>query len=201
MGAFQRKPMRKLAILLIILAVASCSARIPRINEKVPFTKHPVLFGYSYVNYAWGYQNRGWLINNHGLAKAYNVRERNSWHDPSASGPDSGYISANDLVANYNRAGHLILEFSHLMLYQRIPLIDRAARGELSEPTRTAYDRGQMKYFCYNWDPAKGKYKEVLLSLEGDLTQTNLSPAADTLLEWLKGLDLLYQDSLKAWGE
>jgi hypothetical protein len=201
MGAIQRKPMRKLTILLIILAAAGCSSSIKGVSEKVPPTKIPILFSYSYINYAWGYQNRGWLINNHGLAKAYRVLDRNAWHDPAASGPDSGYISANDLLANYNRAGHLILEFSHQMLYRRIPLIAQAARGELSEPTRTAYDRGQMKYSCYYWDPAKGMYKEVLLSLEGDLTQSNLSPAADTLLEWLKGLDLLYQDSLKAWGE
>lgn len=193
--------MRKFTILLIMLAAAACAPSIKGISEKAPPTKQPILFSYSYVNYAWGYQNRGWLINNHGLAKAYNVRDRNAWHDPSASGPDSGYISANDLIANYNRAGHFILEFSHQMLYRRIPLIAQAARSELSEPTRTAYDRGQMKYSCYYWDPARGMYKEVLLSLEGDLTQTNLSPAADTLLEWLKGLDMLYQDSLKAWGE
>jgi uncharacterized protein YceK len=194
--------MRKIAILfLVLLSAAGCSTKVHRISETIPPTKQLILFQYSYINYAWGYQNRGWFINNHGLAKAYRVRDREAWHDPSTSGPDSGYISSAALFSDSAQAGHTFFEYSHFMLSGMIPHITGAVGGPFSEVTRSAYDAGQMKYSCYYWDDAKGMYKDVLLSLSGDLTQTNLSPDADTLLEWLQGLDLIYQDSLKAWGE
>jgi hypothetical protein len=194
--------MRKIVILLFsALALAGCSSHAKRISEKVPPVKQLVLFHYSFINHAWGYQNHGWFINNHGLAMAYRLRDQDEWHDAAESGPDSGYISENDLLADYNQANRVFFEYSHFKLYHMLPFMGEAAQGELSIPAHTSFDRGFMKYTCYQWDSARAMYREVLLGLDGDITQTNLSPAADTLLDWLKDLDPIYRDSLKAWGE
>jgi hypothetical protein len=194
--------MRKTLILFLILTtVGGCSTKIRRISEKNPPTTQLVLFQYSYVNNAWGYQNRGWFVNNHGLAKAYQVRDKNLWQEPSRTGPDSGYISERDLYADYALADKVVFEFSHFILNKMIIRIDSTFAGPFTEPMRGAYDRGLMKYSCYYWDKSKGMYKEVLLSLDGDTKQTNLNPDADTLVGWLKGLEPIYQDSLKAWDE
>jgi hypothetical protein len=194
--------MRKTVILLLIfLAGAACSSKIRRISEKAPPTDQIVLFSYSYINHAWGYQNRGWFINNHGLAKAFRVTDQNLWHEAEKSGPDSGYISQRDLLADYNLADKIIFEYSHFIINGKIELIPKAAAGENSPLEHSAYDAGRGKYSAYYFDKAKGKYKEVVLSISGDWTQTNLSPAADTLNEWLQTLQPIYEDSLRAWDE
>jgi hypothetical protein len=41
-------------------------------------------------------------------------------------------------------------------------------------------------------------FKEILLSLSGDWSQNNLSPAAMELDSWLKRLNQIYADSLAA---
>jgi len=182
-----------------MLTIVSCSSAKLQISEKKPPTTQIVLFHFSYFNAAWGYQNRGWFVNNHGLVKAYRVTDMNLWHDPAQSGPDSGYISEKDLLADYKLADKVVFEFSHFILSKRIKQIGDAAKGELSTPTRTAYDAGRRKYSAYYFDQNKRMYKEVVLSISGDLSQTNLSSTADTLNGWLGDLDPIYEDSLRAW--
>jgi hypothetical protein len=188
----------KMLFFLPLIAIG-CTTQLKKTSESVPPTKQIVLFQYSFMNAAWGYQNRGWFVNNHGLVKAYWVRDPKLWHSIPDSGPDSGYVSKSDLMANYSLADRVFFEFSHFDIYNKLKFIKGASTGELSEPSRTAYDAGQRKYSAYYWDKTKKMYKEVILAITGDLTQTNLSPAADTLYEWLQGLEPFYQDSLRAW--
>jgi hypothetical protein len=194
--------MRKIVIFMLALAaITGCSSKIRRISEKIPPTDQIVLFSYSNINHAWGYQNRGWFIDNHGLAKAYRVTDKNLWHEAEKSGPDSGYISQSDLLADYVLADKVVFEYSHFIITGKIGLIPKAAAGENSTLEHSAYDAGLGKYSAYYFDKAKGEYKEVVLSISGDWTQTNLSPAADTLNEWLQSFQLIYEDSLRAWDE
>ena len=192
--------MKRLPLILIPLVIISCSSKIKRISETTPPTHQRVLFGYSFVNHAWGYQNRGWFIDNHGLAKAYSVRNPKMWHEAAQTGPDSGFISEADLLSDYAQANRTIFEYSHFILSGKIKLIPKAAAGEITSLTHSSFDAGQQKYCAYQWDKAKGKYKEILLSISGDWTQTNLGPAADTLNTWLKDLGPIYEDSLKIWN-
>jgi hypothetical protein len=192
--------MRKMLTFLLLPFIAiGCTTHMKRMDLSVPPTKQVVLFHYSFMNAAWGYQNRGWFVDNRGLVKAYWVHDPKVWHQPIQSGPDSGYISKQDLLADYSLADKVFFNYSYFDINDKIKFIDKAAAGTLSVPTRTAYDAGQNKYSTYYWDEAKGMYKEVVLNITGDWTQTNLSAAADTLYDWLRGLEPFYQDSLRVW--
>ncbi len=191
--------MKRLTLIIIPLLIFSCSDKVTRISETIPPTHQKVLFGFSYVNFAWGYQNRGWFIDNHGLAKAYQVRDPKIWHEAAQNGPDSGYISEGDLLADYVLANKTVFEFSHFIINGKIKLIPKAAGGEYTPRAHSAFDAGLRKYCAYQWDEAKGKYREIVLSISGDWTQTNLSPAADTLNTWLQDLSPIYEDSLRVW--
>jgi hypothetical protein len=190
---------RALTILLLALFIIGCSSKVKKIDQKIPPTKQVVLFQYSFINHAWGYQNRGWFVNNHGLVRAYQVRDPNLWHEPVESGSDAGYISMENLLANYALADKVFFEYSHFDLVNNMKFIKDAVSGELTSPARTAYDAGRQEYLAYYWDDAKKMYKQVILAVTGDWTQINQSPAADTLYEWLQGLEPFYQDSLRAW--
>ena len=174
-----------------VMIASSCS----RTANKAPQAPIPqrVLFQQSFVNYAWGYQNRGWFIDNEGMIKAYRVASAEYWVRP-----DSGYISVDDLLSNYAQADKIIYKIPANELRQKYGLITAAALGEISERTRSAYDAGLVQFSCYWWDQDRGMFKEVLLSLSGDWSQINLSPAAIELDSWLKRLNQIYVDSLAA---
>jgi hypothetical protein len=172
--------------------IASSCTHSGKSAPQAPISQR-VLFQQSFVNYAWGYQNRGWFVDNQGTMKAYRVTNAEYWVRP-----DSGYISVDDLLSNYAQADRIIYEIPANELRQKYGLIASAASGEISERSRSAYDAGLVQFSCYWWNPDRGMFKEILLSLSGDWSQNNLSPAAMELDSWLKRLNQIYADSLAA---
>lgn len=185
-----------LPCLILALIVASCAASSR--NKEVDMPDQPILFQQSFINHAWGYQNRGWIIDGKGVMRAYRVTSGGQWRQAAQAGPDSGCISRPDLESNVMVAEKVIYEVPPKELGAKTGLIAQAAKGAISERTRRAYDAGSVTFSAYHWDEAKGMYREILLNLSGDWRQENLDPAAVLLLDWLKGLNQIYADSLQS---
>lgn len=183
-----------LPCLILALIVASCAASSR--NKEVDMPDQPILFQQSFINHAWGYQNRGWIIDGKGGMRAYRVNSGGQWRQAALAGPDSGCISRPDLEANALTADKIIYTVPKDELREKVALIPGAASGDIPERIRQAYDAGLVTFSAYHWDEVRGMFQEVLLSLSGDWHQENLDPAAAFLLDWLKGLNQFYADSL-----
>jgi hypothetical protein len=182
----------------MLCILANCTAP-PRNAHETDTIDQPIIFQQSFINNAWGHQNRGWFIDGYGAMKTYDVRDVESWRPVERSGPDSGYISKEALLADSEIADSVIYEIPIAELRKYYSLIKDASDGELSERRRAAYDAGMVQFTCYIWDVNKEMYKAVLLSLSGDWEQTNLDPAAVKIDDWLKDLNQVYADSLASW--
>jgi hypothetical protein len=56
----------------------------------------------------------------------------------------------------------------------------------MSTGKNTGADMGAFSYYCYWYDKAKGKYKQILLSQTGDWTISNTDVNAIKIDTWLK---------------
>ncbi|OGC96483.1 MAG: hypothetical protein A2W25_14955 [candidate division Zixibacteria bacterium RBG_16_53_22] len=180
------------ASILLILSCGQKNSQYPDEDEM----RQEVLFHFSYLNNAWGYQNRGWFVDRQGLMKSYSINDPDQWNLAQESGPDSGYISQEALLANYDQADGQILEINYFELLEKYRLINPAAYGTYSELRSQGADRGAIQYFCYHWDYQRGRFKQVLLSLSGDFSRQNLAPEAGMIDLWLKELNEAYYDTL-----
>jgi hypothetical protein len=152
-------------------------------EEHIPTQK--ILFQFSYTNWAWGYVNQGFFIDNSGEVRGYHVNESVLWNWAN----NSGYITEEALEANFNSATSVLTRISSQELYCRYLMIGSASKGTLSEGKNTACDAGAAVYLCYQWDASQDKYKQILLSMEGDWTQYNQNPTAISLTSWLKHIE------------
>ena len=184
---------------LLTLACSSSSGTrvISRLDVK-PLPQ-PIVFQQSFVNHAWGYQNRGWFIDGNGVVRAYHATSDTIWYPVEHTGPDSGYISKENLTANSEIVNRVVYNIPLLELNKYYKLLQKAADGSISERVRGAYDAGLVQYNGYIWDDAKGMYKSVLISLSGDWMQTNTHPAAGEILDYLNAINTFYADSLQVW--
>jgi hypothetical protein len=148
--------------------------------------EQPVLFEYRYTNFAWGYQENGWLIDREGMVRVYELPE--DFRDPDSA----GFMSLEDLEYNLSQADSVIaiLEEEEFLEYTR--LIPAAARGKISEAQNMAADAGASVLSCYIYDTEKEAYRYIFLAQSGDWEQRNLSPSAETLVEWLLELPVFW---------
>jgi hypothetical protein len=141
-----------------------------------------VFFEFHFKNSAWGYQNTGWFIDKSGEIREYKLTPADKWNEPDKF----GYISMEKLNENYLLAQNTVMTIDKSQLDYNVSLIEEAAKGELSPIVHSAYDAGSSCYFCYYWDTAKDTYKQILLSMWGDFSQSNLSSRAIEMDKWLK---------------
>jgi len=182
----------------IVFLMSSCDEfeqlilKLDKQNQEDEVVAQKILFQKSYMNCAWGCQNNGWFIDNEGNVKAYNINGLGDWKSVN-----DGFISAEDLESNYNKAGTPLFTIAKEELNQKIKLIAEAAKGELTKPENRMADAGEMLYCAYQLDAVTGQYKQVLLSKWGDWQQTNLSEAAKELDIWLKGINDKCREAIK----
>lgn len=141
-----------------------------------------VLFEANYINFAWGYQHNGWFLDNHGKLKKYSISSSLEWKSPD----NQGYISKEDLTANYALATTPFVEVARSIVRQKETLIEGSINGQLSDPVNRGADIGGFGWYCYVWDADKEMYKRQILGASGDWEQFNLEPDAQALLKWLQ---------------
>jgi hypothetical protein len=182
----------------VAIAVFACGDQMVRRRVNKPIAQK-VVFLHSFVNYAWGYQNRGFFIDSEGYMKAYRVKSAADWKQPESTGPDSGYISTEDLLSNYGLADKVIYKVPPVELSNNFDLIKVASEEEITERVRGAYDAGLVQNTAYFWNPDKRKFKVMLLRVSGDFEQKNHNPAAEQIDVWIDNLNKYYADSLAVW--
>ena len=158
---------------LALLSLCFCSCK----KEKDTII---YLYRYSYINFSGLPDHSGWIIDQTGNVKSYNNPEKWNFADTS------GYISKQQLSDNISACLTVLSSVSTIELAKYDALIEAASKGELTTPDCPGADRGSYTYQCYWYDKTKGKYKEVLLSNDGDCSYHNTDKSAIEIDSWLK---------------
>lgn len=168
---------RPLAITLLLALPIACST-IP--------AKQKLLFQYHHINWAAGFQCHGFYVDRDGNVYGYKCgkpgKGRNIWE-----GDTVDYFTEDEILKNLI-SKKLVSKLDKREVKEMSALIKAALGGELSERIHSGYDSGGTIYSAYIYDPAKEKYKQVFLHLDGDYTRQNLSPSAIALTEWLRSI-------------
>ncbi len=131
-------------------------------------------------NYSWGHTLRGFFIDRDGNVSSYD-HSGDRWV-PSQN--RAGRIDDVDLAEKFDGSKPVINVGAETVL-RKAELIDPAAHGALKKYNQSR-DRGRFAYVAYLYDPDRRNYRTIVLGADGDWLETNESPAAQELLEWLK---------------
>ena len=165
-------------LLVVTLMLSGCEKHCEK--QYAAPEDQPVLFEYRYMNHAWGYSDHGWLIDGEGDVRRYDLPEEFRL-------PDSmGYITAEDLIHNLSQSDSIIGSIKTNDLDYYIGLISGASEGKISKSENVAFDAGSSVLSCYQYDADREMYQYVFLASSGDWEQSNNSPEAKILVDWLK---------------
>ncbi len=162
---------RRFPILLLLLLLAGC--------EEITDNHPKVIFQYHYINYAWGYQNSGFLIDTAGNIRSFSMPS--DWNYPDSE----GYISAADMDDNLAQLGEKQCTVNMYDMNFFASKLQKAQDGKISEPEHRMCDAGGHSYGGYIFEPARNRYKYVLIKLTGDFYKENQAREADDIYEWL----------------
>ncbi len=171
-------------LLLLMVALTGCEEDLDN-DYKAPESQ-PVLFEYRHVNHAWGYTEQGWLINARGDVRTYNLPE--SYIIPDSS----GYISLEGLIQNLSQCDSTIQNIGGDDLEYYAGFISGASSGEVGKAENIAADAGGSVLSCYLYDPEKDMYQYIFLASSGDWQQSNDTPEAEILVEWMRSIGVFW---------
>ena len=171
-------------LLLLLVAQTGCEADLD--NDYEAPEDQPVLFEYRHVNHAWGYTEQGWLINAGGDVRRYNLPENYIIPD------SSGYISLEGLSQNLSQCDSTIQNIGAEDLEYYAGFISGASSGEIRKAENIAADAGSSVLSCYLYDPRKDMYQYIFLASSGDWQQSNDTPEAEILVEWMRSIGVFW---------
>jgi hypothetical protein len=141
-----------------------------------------IVFESEYINFAWSYMHSGWLMDSAGNIYTYN-RPVN-WNFPDSTGT----ITEIEVEANLSKTQLSPTKIDKQVLKEKINLIAKASRGEVTPRQHAMYDAGTGAFYVYVY--RNGQYTRILIHLQGDWESTNKSPEAQALYNWLSSLKL-----------
>lgn len=162
--------------LLCLLLVTGCE----KITNDLFDVDQLVLFQKEYINHAWGYQHSGIFIDTTGIVKSYNLPV--SWNFPD----QDGYISESKLNENFDKALKDECSVDKGEILRHFNLLYVAQIGTITDPVNVAADAGTTSYYGYIYEPARNRYKQILLRQNGDFEVKNTSREAQKIYEWLE---------------
>ncbi|MDA3953791.1 MAG: hypothetical protein PF485_09095 [Bacteroidales bacterium] len=142
-----------------------------------------ILFQYEFVNYAWGYQHKGWIIDSTGNVYCYDLPK--NWHQYDSL----GLINISYLESLILQIDSVCFTIDKIELYSNTALIEKASKGEISEPKQEMFDAGANFYTAYILNSVTNKYESVLLKQTGDVQIENKSDEAKELYKWLDAIN------------
>lgn len=166
---------RTLAVGAAALSLGACETA----SGPDPVAPGSLLFEVEYANAAWGPVFYGAYIDAEGGVYAYDLGERR-W-DPA---DDESFTGA-ELMEKYSRGRERLRTLAVAEVQQRYAAVADARQGELSDLRGACADAGILRYSALVYDAATERYTRLLLHQKGDVAQTNFSPAARQLREWL----------------
>jgi len=152
-----------------------------------PDITQQILFEMNYYNFAWTPTLRGFYVDRDGNVYSYAYEPDGVTYD--MTNPWWQTFTEAQLLDRYSHNPALMSTIDPDTLYEKYLLIQPAHAGTLSSPMVRCFDFGIAYYVAYTFDPLSGTYTPVLLRQMGDVAQTNFSPEAKALFEWMRSLE------------
>jgi hypothetical protein len=166
-----------ITLLVAVVAFTSCMKKNcgcdPEVNQ-------PVLFQYEYINYAWGYRHHGFLIDENGKVNGFQQPEK--WIFPDSS----GMMSKLDLEYDLAQCDTVCLSVDKDSLMSFFSKIGNVRTGKIIDNGLVMADAGTGTLSAWYWSEKAGKYENVLLITNGDVSKVNSHPSVKEIVEWLK---------------
>jgi hypothetical protein len=140
----------------------------------------PVLFQYEYYNYAWGFRHSGFLIDRDGQIRGFSQPER--WITPDSS----GFMAKEDLRYNLAKCDTISGTVNLDELDQYFSKIKDIRTGKIVDNGLVMADAGTGVFSAWYWNKKVGKFENVFLISNGDISKVNIHPEASELVAWLR---------------
>lgn len=162
-------PARIAALVLLTLFALPNPATGQEAAVPLEPAKQQMLFRGEYSNYAWGYRHHGWYVDAKGGIYTFQ------------------YVKLGSRTKLKTVVPKRVGQVDPKTLNAKRSLIPLAAKSTLVRK-HAAYDAGVSTLTAYLPDKETGKYREVELSVSGDVKGENPSTAAKELVRWLTSL-------------
>jgi hypothetical protein len=170
---------RKHYLIFCLLTIMSgCAEDAIVANNESESPGQEVYFRMTHKNSAWGEKLEGFIIDHSGSIRTYT--NSTDWGDLR------NQLTTDEVKENLRNTtlSNVAIPKNELKLYtSKIP--DLTAT-EFSKPTQAGADKGQTKFYAYQYDPKSNIYTAVLLSERGDWNTYNKDKAAIELSAWLE---------------
>jgi len=145
-----------------------------------PEIRQPVLFQYEYYNYAWGFRHHGFLIDESG--------KLNGFYQPGKwiVADSAGMISKSDLEYNLLQCDTVCGKVDVDELMEYFNKIEDVRMGKILDNGMMMADAGTGELSAWYWNRTAGKYQNVFLISNGDVSRVNTHPDVKKMVEWLK---------------
>ncbi len=170
----------KYAALLGVLALPACNETTAPDGGGAQ-----VLLEIEYVNYAWIPTYFGFFVDAGGDVYSYN-REGTPW----AHGEDR-VVTEEELTEKFSLKRTLVASRDSVEVALVKSRISQVNVSQVTNEKLQCADAGLLTYRAYKYNAANRTYEPVLLRVEGDAAQENVSPAAQELIAYVRSLDLL----------
>lgn len=171
--------MKKIVILLFLsfLTAVSCKKKDNSGSQKAT-----VYFEYVYSNPQTNTLN-GWFVESNGVIKGFdNMRTPGlSFREPDST----GLISETDMDYNISLADKDIVTISTTPLSLQYTSFLNVDANNISDKEVVSTGSGQQTFYGFINYPDTKTYKRIFLNTLGDYNQTNNSPDAASLIEYL----------------
>jgi hypothetical protein len=189
--------MQRIWIAALLLGVSTCEAQqnVAPTQNATTTTAAPAatpvepLFDCYQVNFAWGFTLSGRFVDQHGAIWSYGGRDKA--HLPTATiSQGKEYFKVADLQAKYVQPQQ-IGSVDAKTLAEKSALIAAAADGAITLESGKAFDAGSSSCHAYVKDETQQRYRDIEFGSDGGVSDTritNVAPAAQELLTWLKSV-------------
>ena len=130
-------------------------------------------------NYSWGHTLRGFVIERDGRVRTYDHSDER-WIPTQDR---SGRVAEADLADKFY-GSKVRLTLAADAVHAKAKLLPTVAHGTITRFSQSR-DRGRFAFVGYIYDRDWSSYRPVVVGADGDWLETNTSPEAKELLEWL----------------
>jgi hypothetical protein len=185
-----------LMVALVVPASLCAAENSPPAAEPVTTPETALLdpvFDCFRVNTAWGFALSGTMVDRSGGIYRYSTRGK-GWAPPSTQVDGATYYRDADLRAKFADAkGDGSVDAQALA--ENAALIVKSAEGRIQRADTGTRDAGSSTCHAYIHDETRQRYRDVELGSDGgvsDMRDSNDAAAAQTLLMWLKSIDVAH---------
>jgi hypothetical protein len=141
-----------------------------------------IIFEVEYLHLAWKIHT-GFFINKFGEVYTYDY---NYQSDPWKPNAENLYYE-DELLNKYDHRKRLLRHIDHRVVAIKQELIKKIPEDFIPVEDNDPHSE-KLNFICYSYNRKKKQYKEIILCREGVQTMRIDSPAAESLIRWLKSI-------------